>query len=92
MPSKAYQALAAERPILVAATADSSLATLARDSGAGIVVAPLTAAAVAAAVRSMTPTELSAMGHRGRHFVRGRYSRQAVSAAYARLVDSVSGE
>jgi glycosyltransferase involved in cell wall biosynthesis len=92
MPSKAYQALAAERPMLVAAPADSSLADLARDSGAGIVVAPLTAVGVAAATRSIDRSALAAMGRKGRDHVRSRYSRLAVSAAYARLVDSAPGE
>jgi glycosyltransferase involved in cell wall biosynthesis len=92
MPSKAYQALAAERPIIVAAPADSSLADLARQSGAGLVVEPLMAPAVADLVRHLDPATLKATGRLGREFVRGRYSRQAVSAAYLRLVESASGE
>lgn len=92
MPSKAYQALAAERPILVAAPVDSSLADLARESGAGFVVQPLTAVAVAELVRTLDPATLQAKGRRGRDFVRGRYSRPTVSAAYVRLVESASGE
>lgn len=89
MPSKAYQALAAERPIIVAAPTGSALATLARESGAGLVVEPLTAEALAATIRSITAESLAEMGRRGREFVQTHYSRPAVSAAYRRLVESL---
>jgi colanic acid biosynthesis glycosyl transferase WcaI len=89
MPSKAYQALAAERPIIVAAATGSALATLARESGAGLVVEPLTPEALAATIRSITAESLAEMGRRGREFVQTHYSRPAVSAAYRRLVESL---
>ena len=75
-----------------AAPADSSLADLARESGAGFVVQPLTAMAVAELVRTLDPAALPTTGRQGREFVRGRYSRPAVSAAYLRLIESAAGE
>jgi hypothetical protein len=56
------------------------------------VVQPLTAIAVAELVRTLDPATLQARGRRGRDFVRGRYSRPTVSAAYVRLVESASGK
>lgn len=88
MPSKAYQALAAGRPILAAAPADSMVTTLAVESGAGFPVADLTRDGVAAVIRSIDPADLPAMGARGRAHMVANYSRRAVTDAYRRLIES----
>ncbi|MEK7251930.1 MAG: hypothetical protein AAB198_01565, partial [Actinomycetota bacterium] len=89
MPSKAYQALAAERPIISAAPADSAVTALVRESHAGFTVDPLTAEGVAAAIRSIDGKQLAEMGRRGRDFVRQHYSRAAASADYVRIVEAL---
>jgi glycosyltransferase involved in cell wall biosynthesis len=88
MPSKAYQALAAERPIIAAAPPDSAVNALVRNSGAGFIVDPLTPEAVAAVIRSIDRTRLVDMGRNGRRFVQDYYSRQAVSAAYLHIIEA----
>ena len=86
MPSKVFQALAAERPFIAAAPADSGVTALAVASGAGFTVPELTPEALAAVIRSIDRTRLPAMGQRGRQHVIEHYSRQAVAAAYLRLI------
>jgi len=88
MPSKAYQALAAERPIIAAAPLDSEVTALVRESGAGFTIAPLTPEAVADVIRAIDRPRLAEMGRRGRRFVREHYSREAVAAAYLRIVET----
>ncbi len=87
MPSKAYQALAAERPIISAAPLDSAVHALATDSQAGYTVDALTPEAVAAVIRSIDRKQLEAMGRRGRAFIEKHYSRKAASADYLRIVE-----
>ena len=89
MPSKAYQALGAERPIISAAPADSAVTALVSDSHAGFTVDPLTAEGVAAVIRSIDRKQLAEMGRRGRVFIEKHYSREAASADYVRIVEAL---
>jgi glycosyltransferase involved in cell wall biosynthesis len=69
IPSKTQVALACGRPVLLAAAGDA--ADLITGAGAGVVVAPGDAEALAAAMRrmaQMSPVELRGMGSRGRAY------------------------
>jgi len=91
VPSRIYGVLAAGRPVLVAADETSEAAQLARDSGAGIVVAPGRPDEVAAAIRAARDGEydLDDMGRRGRDYVVSRHGRHAGIAAYRDLLEQV---
>jgi glycosyltransferase involved in cell wall biosynthesis len=68
LPSKLFEVLAAGRPAIVAAGIHGEAATLIREAGAGLVVAPEDAGALAEAFRRLRadPSEAAAMGRRGR--------------------------
>lgn len=91
MPSKAYQALAAERPIIGAASPESAVTALVRSSRAGFEVESLTPGGVASAIRRAAGSReaLGDMGVRGREWVVRRYSRTAISSTYSELFDSI---
>jgi glycosyltransferase involved in cell wall biosynthesis len=93
VPSRLYGVLAAGRPVLVAADEASEAAQLVRESGAGIVVPPGEADAVAAAIRSARDGEydLDEMGRRGRDYVVSRHGRDAGIARYEDLLSEVLG-
>jgi colanic acid biosynthesis glycosyl transferase WcaI len=79
IPSKVYRIMACERPIVAATDPASDLAQLVTDAGAGVVVPPGSAGALAAAIRD-------AVEDRERWRDRGRSARRYVAARYARLV------
>jgi glycosyltransferase involved in cell wall biosynthesis len=68
VPSKLYSILAAGRPVLVIAAAESDAARIVRESGCGISADPDDPAAIAAAIRELrdNPTRLTQMGFRAR--------------------------
>ena len=74
VPSKLSEYLAAGRP--VAAAARGAVAELLRSAGAGVCVAPMDAAALAAAVARLAdaPEERAAMGVRGRALAEKRFA------------------
>ena len=60
-------------------------ADLVRDSGAGIIVSPEDAAALAEAIpslRDLSPEDRAAMGRRGREYLLTRLTRRTVLAEY----------
>lgn len=87
IPSKIFEIMACERPVL--ASAGGETRRLVERSGCGIAVAPGDAAAVAAAVRtfrSMSPGQRAAFGTRGREYVRQYYSRDLLARRYYELL------
>ena len=68
VPSKLYSILAAGRPILAVAPAESDAARIVEESGCGIAVDPDDPAAVASAIRELRddPARLAEMGRRAR--------------------------
>lgn len=92
VPSKAYQIMAAGRPIMALTDAGSDLAQLVSSSGCGVVVAPgrpdALAAAVLDAFRNRTAGEQ--MGKAGRQRAEACYSRRAVCRAYRDLLAEVA--
>jgi colanic acid biosynthesis glycosyl transferase WcaI len=80
VPSRLYNVLAAGKPLIVAADADSEVGLLVREEGLGWVVEPDDARGLTAAIRAAqaAPELRRAMGERGRRLAESRYSRQAV--------------
>jgi len=92
VPSKAYSIMAASRPILAAIDAESEVARMVTNVGCGRVVAPDDPNVFVASIREMLedPTELVAMGSRGREWVMANASPQAAGEAYHRLILSLN--
>jgi colanic acid biosynthesis glycosyl transferase WcaI len=91
IPSRLYGVLAAARPALVAAEADSEPAQLVTQADAGIVVPPGRPAEVAAAIRAARDGEydLDAMGARGREFILDYADRAKAVQRYRELFASL---
>jgi glycosyltransferase involved in cell wall biosynthesis len=87
MPSKMFDALACGRPVLLSAP-EGEAASVLRQSGGGIHVAPESPDAIADAVRRLKgrPDEIEQLGRRGRPFVAEHYSRQAHAAQLEALL------
>jgi len=92
IPSKVYRIMACARPVLACADADSDLAELVRTTGAGMIVPPGSAEALAQAVSDAkrNPASCAAMGRSGRAHVVTEYARESVSGQYDALVREVA--
>lgn len=87
MPSRAYNTLAAGRPIVAATEAESELAMLLEEHQAGIVVDPGDAAGLADAIeRVMDGPDRRDMGRRARAAATGACSSEAAMRAWTVLV------
>jgi colanic acid biosynthesis glycosyl transferase WcaI len=88
VPSKAFSIMAAARPFVCTAFAGSSLAELARTTGAGIAVPPDDPAAFADAIEALIadPERGRQMGERGRAYVARHVDRQVVCAGMLELL------
>jgi glycosyltransferase involved in cell wall biosynthesis len=94
VPSRLYGILAAGRPVLVSADADSETVRLVEEVGCGIVVPPGQPELVAGVIRDVVEgrTSLEGMGERGRAWVESEADRQVAFGRYRRLVaDVVAG-
>jgi glycosyltransferase involved in cell wall biosynthesis len=94
VPSRLYGILAAGRPVLVSADADSETARLVEDVGCGIVVPPGHPELVAGVIRDVIEARLSldGMGERGREWVEREADREVAFGRYRSLVaDVVAG-
>ena len=92
VPSKLFDFMACERP--VALQVDGEARAILERAGAGVVVEPGDAGALAAALRrfvEMEPEERQAMGARGRQFVRKHYRREAQVSVLARVLVQAAG-
>ena len=92
VPSKAYQIMAAGRPIVAITEAASDLAALVTAGNCGHVVAPGSAAGLAAAITDALANRAAwrRMGDAGREHVVAHYSRRSVSRAYQDLLREVA--
>jgi glycosyltransferase involved in cell wall biosynthesis len=88
VPSRLYGILAAGRPVLASADADSETAALVRTVGCGLVVPPGEPARVAEAIRSLASGEhdLDEMGRRGRGYVEAEAGRETAFGRYRALL------
>lgn len=90
-PSKIYSIMAAGRPVIASADADSELTWVVECAECGWVVPPDDADALATAIKSayQQQAELCAMGLRGRDYVVANHSRQAVARQYDNLIQEI---
>jgi glycosyltransferase involved in cell wall biosynthesis len=83
IPAKTFAYLSAGKPILIAM--EGAAADLVKDSGAGIIIPPEDAAAMADALRSLRdlpPEDRAAMGRLGREYLLAKFSKRTVLAQY----------
>jgi colanic acid biosynthesis glycosyl transferase WcaI len=90
LPSKMFESMAAERPIVLSVWGEA--ATLVEDAGCGVVVEPENAAALAAAVERLAadPTEASRLGANGRRYALEHFDRNKVAERFLNLLKEVS--
>ena len=91
VPSRLYGILAAGRPALVSADADSETARLVEEVGCGLVLPPGRPDLVAGVIRDVVEGRLSleGMGERGRDWVEREADREVAFDRYRRLVADV---
>jgi len=91
VPSKLYSILAAGRPVLVVAPAESDAARIVLESGSGAAADPDDPAAVAAAVRALRrdPAALAAMARRARETAE-KYARVNELARFVGFVEDAA--
>ena len=91
IPTKIFAYLSAAKPILMAMEGEA--ADLVRESGAGLVIPPSDAAALAKAIcslRDLPQEDREAMGRRGRQYLVTRYSMQSVIAQYEQRLQAIA--
>jgi colanic acid biosynthesis glycosyl transferase WcaI len=91
LPSKVLRIMASGRPILALCDPASELASLVRNAGAGVVVAPGDVRALHKAVCALRadPEGRAAMGRAGYTFAGMYYSRDAVTRRYSDLIQEL---
>ena len=88
VPSKVYRIMGASLPVLALTVPHSDLAALVEDAGCGAVV-PQEGAAIATVIRAAAADREGwrARGAAGRRYAEAHYSRRAVTAQYARIIE-----
>lgn len=92
VPSKLFEVLACERPVL--ASVGGEAARIVRMSGGGLVASPGDPSAIAQGILELLrrdPHELRVMGRRGRRYVAEHYERGRLAARYLELLREVAG-
>jgi len=91
LPSKIFEYLAMERPVLLSVRGEAR--RLVEAAAAGVYVPPEDPDALAEAVRAVlaAPDELERMGERGRCYVLEHYDRSRQAAAYVGVLATLSG-
>jgi glycosyltransferase involved in cell wall biosynthesis len=92
IPSKIFEIMACERPVL--ASVNGEARAIVEKSGCGIAVPPGNSEAIAHAVRqirALTPDMRRQMGARGRQYVRQHYSRDTLARRYYERLLLVAG-
>jgi glycosyltransferase involved in cell wall biosynthesis len=91
VPSKLFEIMACERPVL--ASLDGEARTIVEQSGAGIVVPPGDARAIADGIlrmRAIPENERERMGGNGRAYVTEHYNRDKLAAYYLTILQSLT--
>jgi glycosyltransferase involved in cell wall biosynthesis len=93
VPSKLYSILAAGRPVLAVAAANSDAARIVVESGCGLAADPDDPATVAAAIRELraSPARLAEMGRRAREIAK-KYVRVNELNRFVEIVEEAAGE
>jgi glycosyltransferase involved in cell wall biosynthesis len=91
LPSKMFEAMATERPIVLGVLGES--AELLESAGAGVVIPPENADALARAVAGLAadPAAAREMGRKGRQLVEAEFDRDKLAAEMLRELGSVAG-
>lgn len=90
VPSKLFEVMACERPLIAGVAGEA--ARIVEASEAGLVTEPGSAAELAGAierVRAMPAAERASMGRRGRAYVAEHYSREALAERYLSILREV---
>jgi colanic acid biosynthesis glycosyl transferase WcaI len=92
VPSKAFSALAASRPLIAAIDTGTEVARVVAEAGAGLAVSPDDPDAFAAAVECLAddPDARRQMGESGRAWISQRRSPAAVATAFAALAEDLA--
>jgi len=92
VPSRLYGVLAAGRPVIVAADAESETARVVLEEGCGVVVPPGRPELLAQAIRAAYDGELdlAEMGARGRAYVVREADRRVAFARYRTMLDELA--
>jgi len=92
VPSRMYGILAAGRPVLVAADADSETASIVATVGCGLLAPPNRPELVAEAIRAAYDGrhDLEAMGQRGRAYVVAEADRTVAVGRYRELLNEIA--
>ncbi len=90
IPSKIFESLAMETPVILGVEGESR--QLIEDSGAGVFVAPGDSAQLAEQVRALSHERerIREMGKRGAAYVRAHFDRAKLAERYARVLESTS--
>lgn len=92
IPSKIFEVMACERPVLASVAGEA--ARIVSASGGGSVAAPGDPAAIAEGIRRMRArpgAERAAMGARGRAYAVAHYGRDALAARYLDVLSAAAG-
>lgn len=93
VPSKVFEILACERPVV--ASVDGEGRRIVEESGGGLVRPPGDAPGIADGIRAVLgtdPARLAEMGRSGREYVAARYGRGALADEYLRILRETAGE
>jgi glycosyltransferase involved in cell wall biosynthesis len=91
VPSRMYNSMAAGKPIIAVADAESELARVVTEEAIGVVVPPGDVAQLVATIQRLAadPITLHEMGTRARAVVIEKYSLPHTISTYARLIDNM---
>ncbi len=92
LPSKMFEAMATERPIVLGVLGES--AELLQAAGAGVTIPPEDATALAQALRQLAdmPEKAAQMGARGRKYVEKEFDRERLAATMLEALRAVAAE
>lgn len=89
IPSKIFEAMAMERPVLLGVAGESR--RIVEGAGCGVCIEPENAQQLAAAVLALAgdPNRAAALGKQGRRVVSEQYNRDVLAAAYLGVIEGV---
>ena len=91
IPSKIFEIMACERPVLASLAGEA--AEIVSASGCGLAVSPGNPDAIASGIlrlQAATPAERMEMGEKGRAYVLANYDRRIIARRYLRILEAVA--